>query len=465
MSHELALNIFEELRFIIELIIAEQIFTYHFAKQKINYRKVTGIGYTLLILTAISYVPLIQWMQNVTLEYIPEYSGLVTRVFAPGWYIVLLILSLVVLKLSYEITYSDVLFMGIAGYSAQHIEYTAVNEVIAMGFWPSVTKNLPLYIFLCITTCLVLYFILAKVFAQKLRECEGMIYDNSLPIITYFLTILMIMFMSAFMCQSIFRNESGGEINYLGAGADFFNCTLVLVVQYSIFRISTLNREKEIVKQLLYERQKQYQLSKENIEIINHKCHDLKHQIAALRTAKEEELSQYIDEVEESVMFYDSVVETDNEVLNTILSEKSLYCEKHQIKLSCIIDSDHLYFMSTMDIYALLGNALDNAIECVSKYVDPEKRVISLTIYAKESFLCIQTNNYFDGELSFKDGLPLSTKNRRRAYHGFGMKSMKHLTEKYGGTLYANLENGIFMLQIILPMPKEFIRLLKESKS
>ena len=37
--------------------------------------------------------------------------------------------------------------------------------------------------------------------------------------------------------------------------------------------------------------------------------------------------------------------------------------------------------------------------------------------------------------LQFKDGLPLSTKKRNRAYHGFGMKSMKHLTEKYGGTL------------------------------
>ena len=44
------------------------------------------------------------------------------------------------------------------------------------------------------------------------------------------------------------------------------------------------------------------------------------------------------------------------------------------------------------------------------------------------------------------------------------MKSMKHLTEKYGGTLVASQEKNIFMLQIILPMPKEFVRLLKEKK-
>lgn len=146
-------------------------------------------------------------------------------------------------------------------------------------------------------------------------------------------------------------------------------------------------------------------------------------------------MQQYLAEVEDPFMIYDHVVETENEVLNTILSEKSLYCEKHQITLTCIADAAPMDFMSVMDIYALLGNAFDNAIEAVSKYQDVEKRVVSLTISAKNDFLCIQTNNYVEGELQFKDGLPLSTKKRNRTYHGFGMKSMKHLTEKYGGTL------------------------------
>lgn len=119
--------------------------------------------------------------------------------------------------------------------------------------------------------------------------------------------------------------------------------------------------------------------------------------------------------------------------------------------------------MNTLDIYALLGNALDNAIECVSKYEDTDKRVVSLNISAKGGFLCIQTNNYMEGELKFQDGLPVSTKVRKRENHGFGMKSMRHLTDKYGGTMCADIENGIFMLQIVIPMPKEFLRLLNEA--
>lgn len=176
------------------------------------------------------------------------------------------------------------------------------------------------------------------------------------------------------------------------------------------------------------------------------------------------ELNQYIEEVEGAIMIYDHVLETDNEVLNTILSEKSLYCKNHQITLTCIADGAPLDFMSTMDTYALLGNALDNAIEAVSKYKEIEKRVVSLTISAKDSFLCIQTNNYYEGEIQFKDGLPISTKRRNRAYHGFGMKSIKHLSEKYGGTMVTSFKNGIFMLQIVLPFPKEFMRLWNQEK-
>ena len=60
--------------------------------------------------------------------------------------------------------------------------------------------------------------------------------------------------------------------------------------------------------------------------------------------------------------------------------------------------------------------------------------------------------------MQFVDGLPLTTK-RNQAYHGFGIKSMRHLAEKYGGYLVTSLENQVFTLQILLPMPPEFLRL------
>lgn len=454
-----ALNIFEEIRFIIELIVAEQLFVWSFAKRRKNFWIKSGIGDAALILLSVLYINIRTWVNSFD-------SVFLMNTVSISWYIFLVILSLIHILICYRITLSDALFMGIAGYSVQHIEYVVVNEVIAMGFWKNVTNDLWLYILLCAGTSVIWYYLIARIFATKLKACGGILYEDRIQTNLYFLVMLVVLFFSAFLGQNIFLNgrTDSSLVNYQGATYDFFNSTLVLVVQYSIFRISTLNREKEIVKQLLHERQKQYKLSKENIEMINHKCHDLKHQIQALKAAKSEELDRYIEEVQDSIMIYDTVIKTENEVLNTILSEKSLYCEKHRIHLSCIVDASQLDFMSTLDIYALLGNALDNAIECVSKQKDTQKRVISLTISANGSFLCIQTNNYYEGNLRIEDGLPVTTK-KNQAYHGFGMKSMKHLAEKYGGTLYTSLENGIFMLQIVIPIPAEFIRLLKEAKA
>lgn len=440
------LRLFEEIRFIAELVIAEQLFARCFAKKKENFIPKAIIGFVILCVTAICYIPICNW-----LEHYQSYR--LMNIFSVSWYISLVILSLLHVLLCYKITISDTLFLGIAGYALQHIEYVVVNEVVAMGIFSSVRSHLWLYALLCVITTFAWYYVILKIFSVNLKACGGRIYEDKPTTILYFLLILVILFISAFMCQNIYLNGSNdySNVNYQGAITDFFNCSLVLVVQFSIFRINTLNREKEIVKQLLYERQKQYKMSKENIEIINHKCHDLKHQIHALKQANSDELDHYIQDVEKSIMIYDSVVKTDHEVLNTILSEKSLYCEKHQIRLSCIVDSAPLDFMSTLDIYALLGNALDNAIECVSKYKDKEKRVVSLTISSKGSFLCIQTNNYYDGELKLENGLPKTTK-KNQVYHGYGMKSMKHITEKYGGSLCTSLETGIFMLQIVIPI-------------
>ena len=40
----------------------------------------------------------------------------------------------------------------------------------------------------------------------------------------------------------------------------------------------------------------------------------------------EREKEDYLDEIERSIQIYDSTIETGNEVLDTVLTEKSLYC-------------------------------------------------------------------------------------------------------------------------------------------
>lgn len=164
-----------------------------------------------------------------------------------------------------------------------------------------------------------------------------------------------------------------------------------------------------------------------------------------------EDRQAFIEETEANIQLYQQMVSTDNEVLNTILAEKILYCNSHQIQLNYVVDSVPLAFISIADLYALLDNAIDNAIESVSRLENPERRVIGLTIQNRNAFISIQTNNYYDGKLEFQEGLPVTTKSVRLR-HGYGLKSIRYLSQKYGGSMCVSAQDSVFTLQIMLPV-------------
>lgn len=114
-------------------------------------------------------------------------------------------------------------------------------------------------------------------------------------------------------------------------------------------------------------------------------------------------------------------------------------------------DGQLLDYMDTADIYSLFGNLLSNAIEAVSALSEKEKRMISLTVRRRNDFVHILTENYYDKDLSFHNGLPETTKDDSHL-HGYGLKSIRYLTEKYHGNMTVTAEDGIFHVNILLPI-------------
>ena len=60
-------------------------------------------------------------------------------------------------------------------------------------------------------------------------------------------------------------------------------------------------------------------------------------------------------------------------------------------------------------------------------------------------------HNCYEGELRFKDTLPLTTKKDSES-HGYGMKSVKLLCEKYGGELSVSTDKNVFNVNIVFPL-------------
>lgn len=215
-----------------------------------------------------------------------------------------------------------------------------------------------------------------------------------------------------------------------------------------------MRSELEAMQNIFTNQYQQYQQSKENIDIINRKYHDLKHQIAALRAETDQDRrNAFLDEIEQDIKNYEAQNKTGNHVLDTILTSKSLYCAQKNIELTSVVDGKILDFMYTMDLCSIFGNALDNAIECEQRIKDYSKRLIHLTVSAQKGFALIRVENYCEEKVRFEDHLPLTNK-ADKTLHGYGMKSMSHVAQKYGGTLMADQSNNWFELKILIPLPQ-----------
>lgn len=226
------------------------------------------------------------------------------------------------------------------------------------------------------------------------------------------------------------------------------------LIQCSELRV---RKELEAVQSVLQNQYVQYKQSRDSIELINYKYHDLKHQIAVLRSEEDpKKREEFLNRMENEIKQYEAQNKTGNKVLDTVLTTKSLYCTKHGITFTCVADGTLLKFMDVMDICSIFGNALDNAIECELKIPEKEKRLIHVTVSKQKNFLILRFENYYEEELKYKEGSLVTTK-KEKEYHGYGLKSIRYTVNKYEGAVTIDAKDNWFELKILIP--------IKENKS
>lgn len=380
-------------------------------------------------------------------------SEILTSAVVVLTYILMFVLSLVILALSYKETLPSVIVCGVAGYASQHLVYnvicilkeaTGLYDFAFAGPWNNLAFNalqIGIYaLFYC-----AIYFAIAGQ-ANK-NTPDGIVGKNVLLLSVITLTITLL-FNGV---RDLFVSESLG-LYVLCCLFSIVCCVFILIVRAGIFEQSRLRREIETINRLLYDERRQFEISKENIELINIKCHDIRNQLELLGRSGKTPTDEELEELKNAISVYDAILKTGNDTLDIILTERSLYCEKHGIRLTCNVDGGKLAFMRASDIGSLFGNALTNAIEAVSVLTDKNKRVVSLVVREAVGQLSVLTENYYQGELVFENGLPLTTKEDKE-YHGFGVKSIRLIVERYGGTLTFGAEDGVFRMMIMLPLP------------
>lgn len=244
---------------------------------------------------------------------------------------------------------------------------------------------------------------------------------------------------------------SGRMEIYAARTVVYFGGVALLMAYHSQICDLMIQREADALRNMLHLQYENYKMRQESVELINRKYHDLKHQIAILRSESVNGRTQILDQMEQEIKAYEANNDTGNKVLDTVLSGKSLSCTAQQIQLTCVADGTAIGFMDVMDISNLFGNALDNAIESVAKISDPQRRLIHLSVSRQKGFAAIRIENCYEGDLKFERGFPLTTK-RDVQNHGFGLKSIQATARKYGGSVTVSTQEGWFVLRVLLPL-------------
>ena len=234
--------------------------------------------------------------------------------------------------------------------------------------------------------------------------------------------------------------------------ADLAGCGTGYVFHLAVCEMGA-RMEAEKMRQILEMQYENYRISRDSMDLVNRKYHDLKHQIAFLKSGiTEDERLSYLEQMEEEVRIFETQNRTGNDVLDAILSSKTLRCQEKGIELHTVADGSALSFMNKMDISALFGNILDNAIEA-AEGLPVGERLIRLTVTRQQGFLRITEENRLAEHLVLRDGLPVTTKREEEGYHGFGIRSIRAVAESYGGTASVGTEHQMFLLRILIPIP------------
>lgn len=410
---------------------------------------------TQLLLIALMYLPLFKRRKLFYVRYPACFAAIIGLqtlkrfgyfpVPEPLNYVIVFSMISATVYLSFKTNVMQALFTGVCIYSGQHVISNLSYALVFLIM--HVSKNGELYKYYYIIMPLLTaaglvatYFLPVRI----LRNKENIKFNNL--IIFYFAIafILVASTLTHYARNAIFWSLNG--LVYLLTIASLFTCSTMLVAFMNIGK-KQLEEENEILQQLLHKDEQRYEQAKLSNEKIQIKYHDLKkhtsHGIVDYESLKEVESDS---EILKSTYF------TGNSSLDVILSEKALMCERLGIRFICTADGEAVSFMKPYHIYSLVGNALENAIECLKKEDDEALKEITVNIVRRENSCIIKTVNYVKQKVAMLDGLPLTSKDDKEN-HGFGAKSMRNVVNTYGGQISFYEEDSMFTMLAVIPVP------------
>lgn len=181
--------------------------------------------------------------------------------------------------------------------------------------------------------------------------------------------------------------------------------------------------------------------------------HDYHNHIQAMQAysalGKYEELCQYLVTLDDDLNQVDTVIKTGNIMIDAILNSKISFAKAHQIAINAkaIVPKD--LKITDIDLCVLLGNLMDNAIEACQRQEDSGKRFLRIYMGTLKGQLYLSVQNSVGGAIKKQNG---GYRTSKQGYHGFGLKRVDTIIQKYNGFLNRQDEGDVFATEVMLPV-------------
>lgn len=369
--------------------------------------------------------------------FIPEnFSSIIGYIRFAGQYVI----ALLAVYFSYTCSFVAAMFCATCGYCMQHIAVRLSTIVANLLSIRGDVANMFL-LFGCLAVVCAVVYILA-IFGKTAAYRDIRI-SSPVQLVVTLCVLSAIIIVDIRMIFIISDLPERGNLMLYAFILSAMCGVITLMLEINLLSKKHITDDFYELQKLLGDERERYKQEKANIEMINLKCHDIRHQLRAMKGRMD---PAAIGELSDAVDVYNTQIKTGNEAIDVVLATQGLYCLRHDIRLTCLIDGSRLNFIPDHELYALFGNAIENAVHAVEG-LDKERRVIAITENRLGRLTNISITNYFDNKLRFEDGLPVSS----REGHGFGTRSMRMIVEKYGGRLTVKVKGDLFMLNIFLP--------------
>ena len=251
-------------------------------------------------------------------------------------------------------------------------------------------------------------------------------------------------------------NEEAAFINGInitkGAVLGILAITLFIVLVILVYQKKEMKRLMVLKDKCLREQTEQYKMAMNKERELRRFRHDYNAHMTAisglLANGEYVKLQEYI----KSMGYFRekfNLVNSGNIITDAVFNQYKELCDKDNIGFEISGKLPENFNMAETDLCVLLSNLISNAYEAALKCED-DRRIISVEIRNSDDDIFIDVSNSVNGEVVFKNGLPVTDKPDRKN-HGFGVENILEVVERNGGYIeWKQLDKGRFTAEIML---------------